>query len=394
MKIHEFQAKEIIASYGVAVPKGIVVTDAETAAKAFRDLKGAKKVVKAQIHAGGRGKGGGVKVCSSESELKENAARILANPLITPQTGPEGQKVKTLLVEEGQAIKKELYFSILVDRESKKNIILASTEGGMEIEEVSEKHPEKIIREEIDPLLGIRNFQSLRIAYKLGLETYDPKLPRKMSAFINAVYKAFEEKDASLLEINPLVITEANEPLALDCKMTFDESALFRQPGIIKYRDEDEENPDEIEASKWNLNFIKLDGNIGCMVNGAGLAMATMDIIKYYGGEPANFLDVGGSATEERVEAAFRIITGDPSVKAIFINIFGGIVRCDLIAAGVISAYHKVNLNIPVVVRLRGNNAPEAKKLITESGLGSKLVMLDDIAAAAEKSVQLAKGVA
>ncbi|KAK3604233.1 hypothetical protein CHS0354_002041 [Potamilus streckersoni] len=380
MKIHEYQGKEVIARFGAAVPLGYTAKSAEEAALQAARIPGDIKV------------GGGVKVCKTPDELKQHAARILANPLITPQTSAEGQRVKTLLIEQGTVIKKELYFSVLVDRESKKPMILASAEGGMDIEEVSEKHPDKIIQETVDPLLGLRNFQALRIAYRMGLDAIDPKLPAKAAKCFMSLYRAFSENDCALLEINPMIINGDNEVVCLDCKMSFDENALYRHPDIEKYRDLDEENAVETEAAKWNLNFIKLDGNIGCMVNGAGLAMATMDIIKYYGGEPANFLDVGGGATAERVEAAFKIITEDPNVKAIFINIFGGIVRCDMIAEGIIEAFKKVNLRVPVVVRLQGNNADKAKTIINGSELKDKLVMIDDITEAAKKSVAFVKG--
>ncbi len=392
MKIHEYQAKEIVSKYGANVPKGFVAKTVDEALAAAKDLPGDVCVVKAQIHAGGRGKGGGVKVSKGIDEVKVNAKSILGMQLVTKQTGPEGQKVKTLLIEEGMDIKKELYFSILPDRSTQKVVLIASTEGGMNIEEVAEETPEKILKEFVDPGIGLRPFQTQRLAFGLGLDKYDPKLIRQASAFFMNLYKAFMAEDCSMLEINPVVITGDNRILALDCKMSFDDSALFRHKSTVELRDLDEEDPAEIEASNYDLNFIKLDGNIGCMVNGAGLAMATMDIIQHYGGSPANFLDVGGTADAERVEAAFKLITKDPNVKAILINIFGGIVRCDVIAEGVIAAFKKVNMSIPVVVRLEGTNAEKAADIIKESGLSEKLLMIQGFAAAAAKSVEVAKG--
>jgi succinyl-CoA synthetase beta subunit len=355
-------------------------------------LPGDVCVVKAQIHAGGRGKGGGVKVSKGTDEVKKNAESILGMQLVTKQTGPEGQKVKTLLIEEGMDIKKELYFSILPDRGTQKVVLIASTEGGMNIEEVAEETPEKILKEFVDPAIGLRPFQTQRLAFGLGLDKYDPKLIRMASAFFMNLYKAFMDKDCSMLEINPVVVTGDNRILALDCKMSFDDSSLFRHKDVVELRDLDEEDPAEIEASQHDLNFIKLDGSIGCMVNGAGLAMATMDIIQHYGGSPANFLDVGGTADADRVEAAFKLITKDSNVKGILINIFGGIVQCDIIATGVITAYQKVNMSIPVVVRLEGTNAEKAEDIIKKSGLDEKLIMIKGFAAAAKKAVELAKG--
>ncbi len=392
MKIHEYQAKKIVSKYGAAVPQGFVAKTVDEALDAAKDLPGEVCVVKAQIHAGGRGKGGGVKVSKGIDAVKQNAKDILGMQLVTKQTGPEGQKVKTLLVEEGMEIKKELYFSILPDRGTQKVVLIASTEGGMNIEEVAEATPEKILKEFVDPALGLRPFQCQRLAFGLGLDKYDPKLIRQASAFFMNLYKAFMEEDCSMLEINPVVITGDNRILALDCKMSFDDSALYRHKGTVELRDLDEEDPSEIEASKFDLNFIKLDGSIGCMVNGAGLAMATMDIISHFGGLPANFLDVGGTATEERVEAAFKLITKDPNVKAILINIFGGIVRCDVIASGVVAAFNKVDMSIPVVVRLEGTNAEIAAGIIKDSGLEGKLIMVKGFAAAAEKAVEVSKG--
>ena len=392
MKIHEFQAKEIISRYGASVPVGYVAKKVDEALDAATKLPSDVCIVKAQIHAGGRGKGGGVKVSKGKEEVKTNATAILGMQLVTKQTGPEGQKVKTLLVEEGMEIKKELYFSILPDRATQKVVLIASTEGGMNIEEVAEATPEKILKEFVDPAIGLRPFQTQRLAFGLGLEKFDPKLIRQASAFFMNLYKAFMAEDCSMLEINPVVVTGDNRILALDCKMSFDDNALMRHKKTLELRDLDEEDPTEIEASNHDLSFIKLDGSIGCMVNGAGLAMATMDIIQHYGGSPANFLDVGGTADAERVEAAFKIITKDPNVKAILINIFGGIVRCNIIAEGVVAAFKKVNLNIPVVVRLEGTNAEQAAEIIEQSGIGDKLTMVKEFAAAAQAAVELSKG--
>ena len=392
MKIHEYQAKEIVSKYGATVPQGFVAKTVDEACDAAKKLPGDVCVVKAQIHAGGRGKGGGVKVSKGLDEVKKNAESILGMQLVIKQTGPEGQQVKTLLIEEGMEIKKELYFSILPDRSTQKVVLIASTEGGMNIEEVAEETPEKILKEFVDPAIGLRPYQTQRLAFGLGLEQYDPKLIRQASAFFMNLYNAFMAKDCSLLEINPVVITGDNRILALDCKMSFDDSALFRHKDVVEMRDFDEEDPAEVEASKHDLNFIKLDGNIGCMVNGAGLAMATMDIIQHYGGSPANFLDVGGTATEERVTAAFSLITQDPNVKAILINIFGGIVRCDVIAGGVVEAFKNVDMSIPVVVRLQGTNAEEAAEIIKKSGLSDRIISVPGFAAAAEKAVEVAKG--
>lgn len=392
MKIHEYQAKEIVSKYGATVPQGFVAKTVDEALDAAEKLPGDVCVVKAQIHAGGRGKGGGVKVSKGMDEVKKNATDILGMQLVTKQTGPEGQKVKTLLIEEGMEIKKELYFSILPDRATQKVVLIASTEGGMNIEEVAEETPEKILKEFVDPAIGLRPFQTQRLAFGLELEKFDPKLIRQASAFFMNLYKAFMANDCSMLEINPVVITGDNRILALDCKISFDDNALFRHKDVVELRDFDEEDPSEVEASKFDLNFIKLDGSIGCMVNGAGLAMATMDIIQHFGGSPANFLDVGGTATEERVEAAFKLITKDPNVKAILINIFGGIVRCDVIAGGVIEAFKKVDMSIPVVVRLEGTNAEKAAVIIQESGMADKIIMVQGFAAAAKKAVDVAKG--
>ena len=387
MKIHEYQGKEILSRYGVQVPKAIMAETVEDAVKAAKEIGGDLWVVKAQIHAGGRGKGGGVKLARGLEAVKENAAQILGMQLVTHQTGPEGQKVKKVLIEEGMDINKELYLSLLVDRESQSVVILASTEGGMDIEQVAANTPEKILRETIDPTVGVLGFQSLRLARGLRVAQVDPKLVRPMSAMIGSLYQAFISEDCSLLEINPLVLTHDLRVVALDAKVTFDDNALFRHKGTLELRDLDEEEPLEIEASESDLSYIKLDGNIGCMVNGAGLAMGTMDIIKAEGGKPANFLDVGGGADQQRVETAFRIITSDPNVKVILVNIFGGIVRCDVVAEGVVGAFKSVGVKVPVVVRLEGTKAEEAKEIINNSGLGDQLIMAQGLQDAASKSI-------
>ena len=367
MKIHEYQAKEILRKFNVAVPKGKVAFNADEAVQIAKDeLGGDVWVVKAQIHAGGRGKGGGVKVAKSLDEVRELANQILGMTLITHQTGPEGRLVKRLLVEQGVNIEKEFYVGITLDRASSKNVVMVSTEGGVEIEKVAAESPEKIIKEVVEPELGLQPFQARRLAFALGLEGNQHKSAVK---FLSALYNAYISSDCSLAEINPLVLTKEGEVIALDAKMNFDDNALYRHQDVVQYRDLDEEDPLEIEASKFNLNYIKLDGNVGCMVNGAGLAMATMDIIKLAGGEPANFLDVGGGANKTTVANGFKIILSDPNVKAILINIFGGIVRCDRVAQGVIDATREINVNIPIVVRLEGTNAEEAGVLLQESGL-------------------------
>ena len=390
MKIHEYQAKQILAKYGVPVPKGNVAFSVDEALMVAEDLKSDVYVVKAQIHAGGRGKGGGVKVSKGLEALRKNAETILGMQLVTHQTGPSGQKVKQLLVEEGIDISKELYCSVLVDRGKQRIVILASTEGGMDIEEVATKTPEKIKKVFVDPSVGLRPYQANELAFGLKIHETNPKLIRPAVSVFMALYKTFVGEDCSLVEINPLVLTGDGCVVALDAKLTLDDNALYRQKGNMSLRDRDEEDPLELEASEAGLNYIKLDGNIGCMVNGAGLAMGTMDIIKTYGGEPANFLDVGGGAKQETVEKAFRIITLDPNVKCILINIFGGIVRCDMVAAGVIAAFKNVNLQIPVVIRLEGTNSEEAHKIVRESGLGESLQMADGIQQAAQKAVSAA----
>ena len=367
MKIHEYQAKEILRNFNVAVPKGKVAFSADEAVLvAQNEVGGDVWVVKAQIHAGGRGKGGGVKVAKSLDEVRAFAEQMLGMTLITHQTGPEGRLVKRLLIEQGVNIDKEFYVGITLDRAISKNVVMVSTEGGVEIEKVAAESPEKIVKETVEPDLGLQQFQARKLAFALGLEGVQHKNAVK---FLTGLYNAYVKSDCSLAEINPLVITKEGEVIALDAKMNFDDNALYRHKDIVEYRDLDEEDPLEIEASRYNLNYIKLDGNVGCMVNGAGLAMATMDIIKLAGGEPANFLDVGGGANKETVANGFKIILSDHNVKAILINIFGGIVRCDRVAQGVIDATREINVDIPIVVRLEGTNAIEAGVLLKESGL-------------------------
>jgi succinyl-CoA synthetase beta subunit len=366
MKIHEYQGKEILKKYGVPVPNGRVAFTVDEAVEAAKAMGGSVWVVKAQIHAGGRGKGGGVKVARSIDEVRDWASKILGMRLVTHQTGPEGRIVKRLLIEEGIPIARELYVGITLDRARSMNVVMASTEGGMEIEKVAAETPHLIMKEPVDPALGFRDFQARRLAFGLGV-TGDAF--KNMVKFLGLLYKAYSETDASLAEINPLVITTDGRVLALDAKINFDDNALDRHREFADLRDLDEEEPLEIEASKSNLNYIKLDGNVGCMVNGAGLAMATMDIIKLAGGEPANFLDVGGGANVETVSNGFRIILSDPNVKAVLINIFGGIVRCDRVAQGVVEAARRVHVAVPVVVRLEGTNAVEAREVLAESGL-------------------------
>ena len=366
MKIHEYQAKELLRKYGVAVPRGIVARSPEEAYHAAKELGTEVVVVKAQIHAGGRGKGGGVKLAKSADEAQELASKILGMNLVTHQTGPEGREVRTLLVEEGLPIDKEFYLGIVLDRASGRCVFMASSAGGMDIEEVAANTPELILKETIDPAVGFRPFQARKLAFGLGLPA---SLVNQAAKFMQSLYHAYEQTDASLLEINPFLLTKDGRLFALDAKITFDDNAMFRHPDFHPLRDLNEEEPLEIEASKFDLNYIKLDGNIACMVNGAGLAMATMDIIKLAGGEPANFLDVGGGASQERVEAAFRILLADPSVRAVLINIFGGIVRTDMVARGVIEAAKSIGIQVPVVVRLEGTNVEEGRRLIAESGM-------------------------
>lgn len=382
MKIHEYQAKEILRKFEVAIPKGKVAFTVEEAVSAAREIGGNTWVVKAQIHAGGRGKGGGVKVADSIDEVSKLASQMLGMRLVTHQTGPEGKIVKRLLIEQGVNIARELYAGIVLDRSTSMNVIMVSTEGGVEIEKVAEETPEKILKEYIDPALGLMPSQARKLAFGLGLSGDAFKNGVK---FLTALYRAYLETDASLAEINPLVLTKEGDVFALDAKINFDDNALYRHEEIASLRDFDEESPLEVEASKYHLNYIKLDGNVGCMVNGAGLAMATMDIIKLAGGEPANFLDVGGGANVETVANGFRIILSDPNVKAILINIFGGIVRCDRVAQGVIGAAKQVSVNVPVVVRLEGTNAKEGATLLEQSGLN--FVVAKGLKDAAEKVV-------
>ena len=387
MKIHEYQGKEILRKFNVPVPNGKVAFTVEEAVNAAKnDLGGNLWVVKAQIHAGGRGKGGGVKVAKSLEEVRSLSNEILGMRLVTHQTGPEGKIVKRLLIEQGVNIEKEFYVGITLDRAISKNVMMVSTEGGMEIEKVAAESPEKIIKETIEPELGLQQFQARNLAFALGLSGIQHKNAVK---FLLGLYKAYIASDCSLAEINPLVLTKEGEVIALDAKMNFDDNALYRHPDIAEYRDLDEEDPLEIEASKFNLNYIKLDGNVGCMVNGAGLAMATMDIIKLAGGEPANFLDVGGGANKTTVANGFKIILSDPNVKAILINIFGGIVRCDRVAQGVIDAAKEINVTVPVVVRLEGTNAVEAQELLNNSGLNFEVA--GNLRDAAEKVTSILK---
>ncbi len=386
MKIHEHQAKEILAKHGVPVPNGIVAdTPAEVEAAASK-LGTDVVVVKAQIHAGGRGKGGGVKLAKSPAEAKKVANKIIGMTLVTPQTGPEGRKVKKVLVEEGMPIDKELYMGILLDRQTSRVMIMASEAGGMEIEEVAADTPEKIIKEHVDPITGVKPYLARKVAFALNLKGDALK---KMIPFIMNLYQAFIKEDFDMLEINPLIITKDDRVLALDAKVTIDSNALHRQKETMTYRDLDEEDPMEVEASKFNLNYIKLDGNIGCMVNGAGLAMATMDIIKHSGGEPANFLDVGGGADEEMIENGFRILLSDPHVQGIFINIFGGILRCDILARGVVGAAKKLKVKIPIVVRMEGTNMEEGHKILDDSGID--VIVADGMKDGAQKMVKAVK---
>ncbi|HLY56068.1 MAG TPA: ADP-forming succinate--CoA ligase subunit beta [Stellaceae bacterium] len=382
MNIHEYQAKALLREYGVSVPRGGVAYTADEASRVAGDLGGPVWVVKAQIHAGGRGKAGGVKLARSLGEVRSLAASLIGSTLVTHQTGPSGKEVKRVYIEEGCEIARELYLGMLVDRATGRVTLMASTEGGMEIEEVAARSPEKIIRVAIDPATGLQGFHARRIAYGLGLEGKQVAAAVK---FVTALADAFQKLDASIIEINPLVVTAAGEVVALDAKMNFDDNALFRHQAVEELRDESEEDPAELEAGRHGLNYIRLDGNIGCMVNGAGLAMATMDIIKLYGGAPANFLDVGGGATRERVTTAFKLILSDPHVEGILVNIFGGIMRCDVIAEGVVAAAREVSLQVPLVVRLEGTNVELGKKILAESGL--PIVSGDNLADAAEKVV-------
>ncbi|NOX64505.1 MAG: ADP-forming succinate--CoA ligase subunit beta [Chlorobi bacterium] len=380
MKIHEYQAKEILRKYNVPVPEGHVAYTVDGAVQAAKEIKGKVKVVKAQIHAGGRGKGGGVKVAKGIPEVRKYAKKILGMNLVTHQTGPEGRIVKRLLIEQGMNIAKELYVGITLDRHQSRNVVMVSTEGGMEIEKVAAETPEKILKETIDPAVGLQAYQARKLAFGLGLSGVQFKNAVK---FLLSLYKAFDDTDATIAEINPLVVTKEGDVIALDAKMNFDDNAMYRHRDILTYRDLDEEDPLEIEASKYQLNYIKLDGNVGCMVNGAGLAMATMDIIKLAGGEPANFLDVGGTANKETVASGFKIILTDPKVKAILINIFGGIVRCDRVAQGVIDAVNQIKVEIPIIIRLDGTNAEEAAALLEKSKMNFEVAA--NLKEAAEK---------
>ena len=387
MNIHEHQAKAVLKAFGVPVPKGFPAFSVKEATDAAKKLGGPVWVVKAQIHAGGRGKGGGVKVVKSVKDVKAEAKRMLGMTLVTHQTGPKGREVRRLYIEEGAQIARELYLSLLVDRETSRVAVVASTEGGMDIEEVAHSTPEKIITFSIDPATGVFPHHALTLAKALNL-TGEPA--KQLRTLLPALYKAFLEKDMSMLEINPLIVTADNQLRVLDAKIGFDDNALFRHDDIRALRDISEEDPKEIEASKYDLSYIALDGEIGCMVNGAGLAMATMDIIKLYGAEPANFLDVGGGATKEKVTAAFKIITTDPNVKGILVNIFGGIMRCDIIAEGVVEAVKEIGLKVPLVVRLEGTNVELGKKIISESGLN--VIAANDLSDGAEKIVKAVRG--
>jgi succinyl-CoA synthetase beta subunit len=387
MNVHEFQAKQLFGQFGIPVPRGKEITSSEAGAAWAAELNTPVFVVKAQIHAGGRGKAGGVKITKDKATVPGLVKELIGKTLITHQTGPKGREVRRLLIEEGAAIAKELYVSILVDRDSGWPVFIASTEGGMEIEEVAAHTPEKIIREAIDPAVGFQGYNGRNIAFALGLPAMEAAVVTPFIQMLGNLYRLFMDKNAAMVEINPLVITSDKKLIALDGKVSFDDNGLFRHADVQKMRDLHEEDPLEIEAGENNLNYVKLDGNIGCMVNGAGLAMATMDVIKLAGSEPANFLDVGGGATKETVAAGFRILLKDPNVKGIFINIFGGIVRCERIAHGVIEAAKEVKINVPLVVRLQGTNAEEGRKLLAESGL--KLEVANDLWEAAQKIVKL-----
>ncbi|HXG31268.1 MAG TPA: ADP-forming succinate--CoA ligase subunit beta [Thermodesulfobacteriota bacterium] len=387
MNIHEYQAKDLLSRYGVRVPTGKVAFSADEAEQIAKDLNCESFVVKAQIHAGGRGKGGGVKLATSPAEVRRIASEVLGMRLITHQTGPEGKIVGKVLVEEASHIEREMYLGMVIDRTLGRVVIMASSEGGVEIEEVARTRPERILKEYIDPSIGLLPFNSRKIAYFLGL---NGKAVNKAVSFIFGLYRAFVENDCSLAEMNPLVVTREGEILALDAKLSFDDNALFRHPEIEKLRDPDEEDPRELEAKKWGISYVKLNGNIGCLVNGAGLAMATMDIIKYHGGEPANFLDVGGGASAEQVTQAFKMILSDPNVKAVFVNIFGGIMKCDTIATGIITAAKEVGIRVPLIVRLEGTNVELGRRMLAESGLN--ITTGTDMREAASKAVLAVRG--
>ncbi|WP_438432428.1 ADP-forming succinate--CoA ligase subunit beta [Gorillibacterium sp. sgz500922] len=382
MNIHEYQGKEVLRQYGVSVPRGKVAFTVDEAVQAAEELGSPVTVVKAQIHAGGRGKAGGVKIAKSPDQVRVYAEELLGKVLVTHQTGPAGKQVKRLLIEEGCDIRKEYYIGLVLDRATGRIVLMGSEEGGMEIEEVAARSPEKIVKETVDPAVGLQVFQARRLAYAIGIPG---ELVNKAVRFMTSLYTAFIDKDCSIAEINPLVVTGSGDVMALDAKLNFDANALFRHKDILALRDLDEEDEKEIQASKFDLSYIALDGTIGCMVNGAGLAMATMDIIHYYGGAPANFLDVGGGATAEKVTEAFKIILSDPQVKGIFVNIFGGIMRCDVIAEGIVQAARQVGLSRPLVVRLEGTNVELGKKLLRESGLA--IITADSMADGAEKIV-------
>jgi len=383
MNIHEYQAKQVLARFGAPVPKGKVATTPDEAAAAFTALGQPKAVVKAQIHAGGRGKAGGVKLLTAASEARDFAAKLLGKPLVTHQTGPEGRVVRRVYIEEASDVARELYLGMLVDRKAGTVSVIASTEGGMDIEQVAANTPEKILTEPISPLLGVAGFQARKIAFALGLKD---KQVGQFAALLASLYRAFIETDASLIEINPLVVTKDGRVICLDAKMSFDDNGLFRHADIRELRDPNEEDPAETEAAKYDLSYVHLDGNIGCMVNGAGLAMSTMDIVKLYGAEPANFLDVGGGASTEKVAAAFRILLADKRVKGVLINIFGGIMRCDVLAQGVVEAARQVKLSVPLVVRMEGTNVVEGKKILADSGI--KVIAASDMADAARRIVK------
>jgi len=386
VNIHEFQAKEILKRFGVAVPRGVVASTPEEAKAAAVELGGGVCVVKAQIHAGGRGKGGGVKLVKNAEEAAEKARDMLGKNLVTHQTGPEGRQVRRVLVEQGLTIQRELYLAMVLDRAQSRVTVICSSEGGVEIEEVAAKHPEKILKESIDPVIGLAPFQCRRLAFALSIPA---ELAAKTVSVMQGLYRAFDECDASLAEINPLIITKEGQVMALDAKMNFDSNAFFRQKDIVALRDLTEEDPREVEASKYDLSYISLDGNIACMVNGAGLAMATMDIIKLCGGEPANFLDVGGGANKEKVAQAFKILLADQRVCGVLINIFGGIMRCDVLAQGVVDAARELNVSVPLVVRMQGTNVEIGRKILADSGL--TIISTETMAEAAEKIVKAVK---
>lgn len=386
MNIHEYQAKELLRRFGVAVPKGVVASTAAEAKQAATELGGSVWCVKAQIHAGGRGKGGGVKIVKSPDEAAQKARDMLGKPLVTHQTGPDGVIVQHVLVEQGVNIERELYLAMVLDRAQSRVTLIASSEGGMDIEEVAAHHPEKIFRESIDPIIGLAGFQCRRTAYALGIPAASIG---QISNVMQSLYRVFDECDCSLAEINPLIITNEGRMMALDAKMNFDSNAFFRQKEILALRDIHEEDPREVEASRYDLSYISLDGNIACMVNGAGLAMATMDIIKHYGGEPANFLDVGGGANKEKVAHAFKILLEDSRVRGVLVNIFGGIMRCDVLAQGIVEAAKELSIKVPLVVRMQGTNVEQGKKILAESGL--TIISAETMAEAAEKIVNAIK---